>query len=134
METQTSAMPQQSMLAAEPSVCSYCHQVVAPEWFFCPNCGKEVRAAPLSTSIETQLWIYAFSVILPFICYLAIAKWPGIKYFRSKDIKAQQIGTIAWALIIVSSLVTFWYGYKLVQQTIQSQEASINADMSITTQ
>jgi hypothetical protein len=46
--------------------------------------------------------------VLPVICYLAITYWPGIKYARSEDPKAQQIGWIAIALISISTIISFW--------------------------
>ncbi len=117
--------------APAPLVCSYCHQSVEAGWYFCPNCGNKLHSAPLSTSVETQLWIYAFSIILPMMCFLFVSKWPGVKYFKSEDEKAKTIGTVAWALIILSTIVTCWYAYVWTQEAIQSSENSINADMSI---
>jgi hypothetical protein len=112
------------------AVCSFCHQPTKPEWYFCPNCGTKLNAAPLSTSVATQLGIYAFSIILPMICFIFVTKWQGIKYFKSKDPKTKLIGEIAWALIIVSTLLTIWLAYVWTQEAIQSSVNSINADMS----
>jgi len=78
----------------------------------------------------TQAGIYLFSVILPMICFIFVTKWQGVKYFKSKDPKAKQIGEIAWTLIIVSTLLTVWLAYFFTQEAIQATEASINADMS----
>lgn len=104
--------------------CPVCHQSVEEKFYFCPNCGKSLREKPLSTSLGTQLWIYAFSIILPVIAYLAISYWPGIKYWRSGDPKAQEVGVIATVLLVISSIVTFWLAIVWIQQTVQQ---SMNA-------
>ena len=118
--------------AAPPAVCSYCHQPVLPTYYFCPNCGNKLVSAPLSTSVATQAWIYAFSAILPMILYIMISKWPGITYFKSKDEKTKQIGSVAIIILALSTIITVWLGYVWTQQIIQSQLNAINADMSAT--
>ena len=111
--------------------CPTCHQHIEPGWYFCPNCGTNQHPAPLPTSAGTQLWIYGFSIILPMICYLLITKWPGLTYMRSRDEKAKQIGVIATALLVISSIVSFYYAYVWTQEAIQSSVSQVNADMSI---
>ena len=111
-------------------ICPVCHQPILPQDYFCPNCGAKLNTAPLSTTPQTQAWIYAFSIILPMILFIYVTKWPGIKYYKSKDPKAKQIGQIAWTLLIISTLVTIWLAYILTQSMIQSSINSINTDMS----
>jgi hypothetical protein len=106
-------------------VCPQCHLPVQPEFYFCPNCGKALKEKPLSTSTGTQVWIYALSIIMPLIAFLAISYWPGIKYFRSSDEQAKQIGMIAIALMTISTIITFWLAIVWIQQTIQSSVSSI---------
>ena len=111
-------------------LCSVCHQPVHSGDYFCPNCGAKLNTAPLSTTVGTQVWIYAFSIILPFLCFLFIGKWPGVKYFKSKDPKAKQIGWIAWILIVLSTIVLVWYAIVWTKEITQSTINSINADMN----
>jgi len=59
------------------------------------------------------------------IAYLAIGYWPGVKYMRSADPKAKQIGGIAMTLLVISSVVTFWYSIVWIQQQVQSAETSV---------
>lgn len=113
-----------------PAACQVCHQPVLPSYYFCPNCGAPIRPAPLSTTPATQAWIYALSVALPLIAFLAISKWPGLKYIRSKDKEARRIGMIAWALLIVSTIAVVWYTVVWTEQYIQATVSGINADMS----
>ena len=111
-------------------VCAVCHQAVSPQFYFCPNCGNRLHPVPLSTSVATQAWIYAFSAILPMLCFLFITRWPGLKYFRSKDEKTKMIGIIACAILMLSTIITVWLVYVWTQQAIQSATDSINADLN----
>jgi len=117
---------------SDPSVrvCPYCHQPILPSYYFCPNCGTKLNVPPLSTSVGAQAWLYIFSIILPVMCFIFVTRWQGWKYYKSEDPKTKQIGTIAIALLILSTLVTIWYAYVWTQDAIQSSVASINADMS----
>lgn len=110
--------------------CPVCHQPVLSQYYFCPNCGAKINSASLSTTAGTQTWIYLFSIILPMICFIFVTKWPGMKYYKSKDQKTHQIGQIAWALLIISTVVTIWLAFVLTQEMIQSSVNSINTDFS----
>ncbi len=112
----------------EQNICLICHQPILPQYYFCPNCGAKINSAPLSTTVATQVWIYAFSIILPMILFIFVTKWPGVKYFKSLDPKAKRIGQIAWALLIISTIVTIWLGYVFTQKMIDASLDSINAD------
>ncbi len=114
-------------VSAAPLLCPQCHQVVSPTAYYCSNCGKKLHEPPFSTSAGAQLWIYAFSIILPIICFLAISYWPGIKYVRSDDPKVKQIGYIAIALVVISTIITFWYATVWINQQIQSSVSSIGS-------
>ncbi len=117
--------------APAPLVCPVCHQPVMPEYYFCPNCGANLRPRPLPTDIASQIGLYAFSIILPMIVFIGISKWQGTKYFRSTDPKEHQIGLIAWILLAVSTIVIIYLMYVWTQSLIQSSISSINADMSL---
>lgn len=89
-----------------------------------------MKSAPLSTTAGTQAWIYAFSAILPMICFIFVAKWPGIKYLKSNDEKAKGIGQVACAILAISTIITIWAAIVLTQRVIQSSVDSINADLT----
>ena len=112
-----------------PSICPTCHQPVIPQYYFCPNCGTKLNLAPLSTTLTAQLKVYAFSIILPMICFLFIGKWPGNKYYKSTDPKTKRIGLIAWTLLVLSTIITIWLVVIWTQGVIQSSINSINTDM-----
>jgi hypothetical protein len=124
METISAPQP------ASSAICQTCHQPVLASYYFCPNCGTKLNAPPLPTSIAAQIGLYLFSIILPVICYLAITKWQGYKYSRSKDPKTRNIGLIAWALLIVSSVITFWYATVWVEQQIQASTNAVTAELN----
>lgn len=108
------------------SICPVCHQPVLLQYYFCPNCGTRLNADPLLTDVGTQAWIYTFSIILPMLAFIFASKWPGVKYFKSTDPKAKQIGYIAWALLILSTIVTIWFSIVWTQEFVQSSMDSIN--------
>lgn len=112
------------------TVCPVCHQPTLPQYYFCPNCGKELAPKPLSTTVGTQVWIYGFSIILPLICFLFVTRWPGVKYAKSKDPKERQIGQIAWTLITLSTIATVWLAVVWTQSYIKSVQDSINLDFA----
>lgn len=105
-------------------ICPQCHQPIKPEYYYCPNCGKKLSDAPLATDFGAQFFLYAFSIILPAIAYLAITKWQGITYARSADPKAQEMGWIAIALITLSSIVMVWLTAIWIQGFIQTQTST----------
>ena len=115
--------------AEHPGVCPVCHQPVATSYYFCPNCGAKVHEPPLVISNADQLWLYAFSIILPVIFYLAITKWQGIAYLRSKDEKARQVGLIACVLLVLSTFVTYYYEYQWTEQALQQVNTEVNQQM-----
>lgn len=89
--------------ASMPPVCPQCGNPVSPDSFFCPQCGKELRAAPLSVSLGAQVWIYALSIFLP-----PLGLWPGIKYVKRSSEKEKLVGWIAIVLTVISTVVTTW--------------------------
>jgi hypothetical protein len=115
---------------ATAPICPRCHFSVKPEYYFCPNCGAKLTEAPLGTGVVDQLLLYAFSIILPWILYLAITKWQGIKYLRAPDKNAKQIGFIALILLVVSSIVAFWIMDVWVQNFLQSFSQSQTNDLN----
>ncbi len=110
-------------------ICSFCHQPILSQYYFCPNCGTKINSAPLSTTIGTQIGIYVFSIILPLICFIFITRWQGLKYFKSNDPKAKRIGEVAFIILILSTIIFFWMAFVWTQQAVQSTLNTLNADM-----
>jgi hypothetical protein len=132
MESTANQMPTAGEVSTTPqALCSYCHQPLLPQYYFCPNCGKKVNEPPLSLSVGSQVGLYFFSAVLPLICYLAISKWQGLKYLKSKDDKTQTVGAVACLILLVSTILTIWFAYVATQNAIQSSLSSLNSSMSI---
>jgi hypothetical protein len=114
-------------VVTQPPICPRCHFVVKPEYYYCPNCGAKLTEPPLGVGLVDQLLLYAFSLVLPWIAYLAITKWQGIKYLRAPSGQAKQIGLIALGLLVVSSIVMFWLTTLWIQGYIQSSLNDVNS-------
>ena len=95
----------------EPLSCPFCSSPISANFFFCPNCGKEIKKAPPSITIVKQIVIYALSILLP-----PLGLFPGIKYLLQKDEKAKIIGAAAIILTIASSVITVWISLNLFNQ------------------
>jgi hypothetical protein len=108
-----------------PLLCPVCHEPVRPEFYFCPNCGKNLKEKPLSTSLSAQISIYFFSIITPPMCFLTIKWWHGVKYMKADNPKAKEIGLIAIVLLALSTAVTAWLLYALTAQLMQSLSAGL---------
>jgi len=115
-----------SPVASTINTCPSCHQPIISTYYFCPNCGIKLNQAPLSTDTLTQVKIYAFSIILPMICFLFITKWPGIKYYKSEDPKTKQIGEIAWILLVLSTIITIYLAFVWTQKSLDTYLYSID--------
>ena len=118
--------PLASVPMPQPIYCPQCHQPVSVTAYFCPNCGKKLNEPALSTGVGAQFWLYAFSIILPFIAYLAITYWQGIKYARSNNPRTREIGWIAIVLMAASTIITFWIAAVWINQTLQASLNSLN--------
>ncbi len=104
--------------------CPHCQASINSEDYFCPNCGKKIKDPPVKMTVFKQIGVYAVSILFP-----PLGLWPGIRYFRNKDPKIQMVGIVAIILTIMSSVVTIWYSYVLIQninKTINSQINDIN--------
>lgn len=81
----------------ENTLCPFCHFKTQNGWFFCPNCGKELKEKILVISVSKQILIYSVSF---FLAPLGLG-W-GLKYVRSTDQKIKTIGIISIVLTILS--------------------------------
>ena len=100
---------QSNIAPAAGNFCIHCGKPIPPGAVFCPNCGARLVGTDLSTSVFTHIWIYGVSLLLP-----PLGFWPGIKYFRSNDPKAKQIGLIAIIISVISTIATVWATFALL--------------------
>ncbi|MGA2910268.1 MAG: zinc ribbon domain-containing protein [Candidatus Microgenomates bacterium] len=105
----------------QEKLCPFCHTPIADSYYFCPNCGKNLKPAPLPTKVLTQIGIYALSIFLP-----PLGLWPGIKYLNQGNEKAKIIGTVAISLTVISTVVTIWLAVGFINQANQSINGQLN--------
>ena len=103
------------------SVCSYCGKQVPVDATFCPYCGKQLKEKTVSTTIFTQIALYALAVLLP-----PLGLWPGIKYFRNSDPKAQKIGMALIVLTIASTIITVWLTFAFLNSYMNELNQALN--------
>lgn len=80
--------------------CPACNFEINPEWYFCPNCGKQLREAPITITIPKQILIYFVSF---FLAPLGLG-W-GLKYIRHSDPRIRTIGIISIILTVFSIIL-----------------------------
>ena len=108
----------------EPNItCSQCKAVTATTSYFCPNCGKQLRKKPISTSVGKQIYIYAISVLFP-----PLGLWWGIPLLFQSDSKSKIVGLVAIVLTVVSVFITI----KLFFDFYQSLTSDFNSYLNIT--
>ena len=103
--------------------CPYCGAPIDAGFYFCPNCGKQLRIKPTQTSVMSQIGVYLLSFFLP-----PLGLWPAYRYLRQSDRKAKTIGWIAVALTVISLVLAVW----LFQGFINYLNQSINSQLNST--
>jgi len=97
--------------------CPQCHQAVSPEWYFCANCGKNLKEKPPSTSWLTQTWLYLLSALLP-----PLGLWPGMKYLKSSYPPARRVGIIIVIITVISFVIGFVIFYQWLNNAVQQAQ------------
>ncbi|MBI3589533.1 MAG: zinc ribbon domain-containing protein [Candidatus Liptonbacteria bacterium] len=106
---------------SETQVCPTCHQPVTAEWYFCPNCGKNLKEKPLSITWFTQTWLYLLSIFLP-----PLGLWPGMKYLRSHNAPTRRVGFIVVVLTILSLIISIWLFATWFNRAVQQANNALN--------
>lgn len=83
-----------------PQLCPACQYKIQADWFFCPNCAKELKEKIPEISLGKQILIYAVSF---FLTPLGLG-W-GLKYVKSADKKIRMIGIISIVLTVLSMIL-----------------------------
>jgi uncharacterized membrane protein YvbJ len=109
------------MEAPSPLICPQCHLPVSLDDYFCPNCGKNLREKPPSTTWLTQLGLYALSFFLP-----PLGLWPAVKYLKSADPKAKKIGWVIVVITVIAIIISIWLFQIFLVQVQDSFNNAIN--------
>ncbi len=89
--------------------CSICYQDILPEYYFCSNCGNNLKEKSAEITTVMQIGLYALAIFLP-----PLGLWPGIKYLVKKDPQVKKIGRITVVLTVLSTVFTVWSIFKLL--------------------
>ena len=103
------------------TTCLNCKGNISLSDYFCPSCGKKLKEKPLSTTFLKQLLIYFVSFFLP-----PLGIWPAIKYLRQSDEKLKRIGLAALVLTIISTLITSWLIFSLINSLNKELSNQLN--------
>jgi hypothetical protein len=101
-------------ISSTQQLCPFCSSPIDSTAFFCPVCGKKLKEKPLATGIWTQIGIYLVSVLLPPL----FIGWT-IKYLKSSDPKAKQVGVISLILTVLVLIITIWVSLSLITSLTQ---------------
>jgi hypothetical protein len=96
------------MEESNQNICPVCHQPVTAEFFFCPNCGHNLKEKPMPISTVVQIGLYALAIFLP-----PLGLWPGIKYMMKNTKQAKWVGGVTIALTLLSSFLTIYYTFSV---------------------
>src|SRR5437899_1969125 len=102
-------------------LCPFCHYPIVETFYFCSNCGRNLKHVSVSISLVKQICIYSLSILAP-----PLGLWPGIKYLKQSDEKAKIVSLVAIILTVVSTVITIWLTMSFVNQINQSVTGQIN--------
>ena len=94
--------------------CSFCKFNIQNDWFFCPNCGKQLKEKEITITTSKQILIYFVSF---FLAPLGLG-W-GLKYIRSKDNKIRTVGIISIVLTVLSIIMLIFATKSFIDQYIK---------------
>ena len=103
------------------SVCPVCHIPVLPDYYFCYNCGKNLKPVPLSTTVIKQVGLYLGSIVL-----FPLGLIWGLRYIKETSLKAKLVG---WVCILIS-IVTFAVVSMVLFTTIREVNEQVNNQLN----
>lgn len=103
------------------NVCPVCHQTISAGYYFCPNCGNNLKGKLMTISVPAQIGLYALAVFLP-----PLGLWPGIKYVMGKSLQAKRVGIITIVLTLISTILMIWGIFALFGNYINEMQGALN--------
>ena len=91
--------------------CPKCNIPVLANFYFCPNCGKQLRPKAIDVSVIKQIGVYLLSFLLP-----PLGLYPAIRYIRQPKNSTKVIGWVAVVLTIISYVLTIYTFIGFMQQ------------------
>jgi len=96
------------------SICSGCQLPVLSEFYFCPNCGRQLRSKPISVSVGKQIALYLFSFFLS-----PLGLYFSYKYIKQPLEKTKVVGWVIIVLTLLSIGLSLYAALAVFQQYIQ---------------
>lgn len=101
--------------------CRGCKFVLMGTEKFCPNCGQEINGQMLSTSLMSQVGLYAISIFLP-----PFGLGKTLKYIRSEDPRAKIIGWVSLGLTVTAITLGILSANLMVKNIYQQMNQELN--------
>lgn len=106
--------------------CPFCNTQIDATAYFCPNCGKKIREKPISTGLGSQILLYLLSFFLPPLNLILT-----IRYLKSPDPKAKQVGLISLGLMAVGIVLAVWIAAGVIKNVNQQISAQLKQYQNI---
>ena len=97
-------------MGAPLATCTNCALPVLAEFYFCPNCGKQLRVKSITVSVGRQVGLYLLTLFMP-----PVGIPFAIRYIKQPNKKTKTVGIIILSIVILSIGFTL-YGYALFIQ------------------
>lgn len=104
------------------ATCPACRRGVQPDYFYCPYCGKNIRPAPLPTTIPQIIKVcIASAIVMPYGLYM------GVRYLRQTDERSRYTGIMVLGVTIIIFLIQLVAAVR----TMDYLNAEINRQMML---
>lgn len=91
--------------------CPNCKLPLLTDFYFCPNCGKQVREKPITISTRRQIVLYLLSMFFP-----PVALPFAIRYIKQQNKHTRIIGFVVFFLAIGSMGASLYAYAVFIQQ------------------
>ena len=93
------------------SVCPACKLPVSNEFYFCPNCGKQLRPKPIVLSAPKMIGVLLLSFFLP-----PFGLHPAFSYIKQSNHKTKVVGWTAVVLTLLAYSLAIYSFMNIMQR------------------
>lgn len=118
------AVPVRSVTPVTPvyPTCPQCHVPVRETYYFCYNCGKNLKPAPLSLSVDKLAMYYIGAVLLPPMGII----W-GWKYFKGGNPTAKIHGLILIVGTVIELIILTVWSVNFINSAVKQANTQLNS-------
>ncbi|MGE5041803.1 MAG: hypothetical protein ACM3IJ_02780 [Candidatus Levyibacteriota bacterium] len=92
-------------------MCPSCKLPILETYYYCPNCGKQVKKRPPSTGIGKLIGFFLVCIFLtPF------GLIPSLRYLSQEDEKSKIVGGAGLILTVISLILIVVYSIQFINQ------------------